>query len=81
MKKGNKSEAATLLQKTEVTLQDSEENLRNAYYYTRSLIEASLHPLVTINAGGKITDVNLATEKATDFPRNTLYFQLTEKRH
>jgi len=72
MKKGNKSEAATLHQKTEVTLQDSEENLRNAYHYTRSLIEASLDPLVTINAEGKITDVNLATEKATGFPRNTL---------
>jgi PAS domain S-box-containing protein len=72
MKKGNKSENATLHQKTEVTLQDSEENLRNAYHYTRSLIEASLDPLVTINAEGKITDVNLATEKATGFPRNTL---------
>jgi PAS domain S-box-containing protein len=72
MKKGNKSEDTTLHQKTEVTLQDSEENLRNAYHYTRSLIEASLDPLVTINAEGKITDVNLATEKATGFPRNTL---------
>ena len=72
MKKGNKSEAATLHQKTEVTLQNSQENLRNAYHYTRSLIEASLDPLVTINAEGKITDVNLATEKATGFPRNTL---------
>ena len=72
MKKGNKSEDATLHQKTEETLQDSEENLRNAYHYTRSLIEASLDPLVTINAEGKITDVNLATEKATGFPRNTL---------
>jgi PAS domain S-box-containing protein len=72
MKKGNKSENATLHQKTEVTLQDSEENLRNAYHYTRSLIEASLDPLVTINAEGKITDVNLATEKATGFPRNSL---------
>jgi PAS domain S-box-containing protein len=72
MKKGNKSEAATLHQKTEVTLQNSQENLRNAYHYTRSLIEASLDPLVTINAEGKITDVNLATEKATGFPRNSL---------
>jgi PAS domain S-box-containing protein len=72
MKKGNKSENATLHQKTEVTLQNSEENLRNAYHYTRSLIEASLDPLVTINAEGKITDVNLATEKATGFTRNSL---------
>ncbi len=72
MKKGNKSEDTTLHQKTKVTLRDSEENLRNAYHYTRSLIEASLDPLVTINAEGKITDVNLATEMATGFPRNTL---------
>ena len=72
MKKGNKSGDVTLHQKTEETLQNSEENLRNAYHYTRSLIEASLDPLVTINAEGKITDVNLATEKATGFPRNTL---------
>jgi PAS domain S-box-containing protein len=72
MKKGIKSEVTTLHQETEITLHDSEENLRNAYHYTRSLIEASLDPLVTINAEGKITDVNLATEKATGFPRNTL---------
>src|ERR1035437_5984395 len=72
MRKGNKSEAATLLEKKEVTMQDSEENVRNAYHYTRSLIEASLDPLETINADGKIPDVNLATEKGTAFPRNTL---------
>lgn len=72
MKKGNKSGDATLHQKTEETLQNNEENLRDAYQYTRSLIEASLDPLVTINAEGKITDVNLATEKATGYPRNTL---------
>jgi PAS domain S-box-containing protein len=72
MKKGNKSETATRLRKTEVTQQDSHEIVRNAYHYTRSLIEASLDPLVTINAEGKITDVNLATEKATGFPRETL---------
>ena len=72
MKKANKSEVATLHQMTEVTLKESEEILRNAYHYTRSLIEASLDPLVTINAEGKISDVNLATEKATGFPRNSL---------
>ncbi|MDH2917034.1 MAG: PAS domain S-box protein, partial [Gallionella sp.] len=36
-----------------------------ASQYARSLIEASLDPLVTINAVGKITDVNHATEKVT----------------
>jgi len=36
-----------------------------ASQYARSLIEASLDPLVTINADGKITDVNEATVKVT----------------
>jgi PAS domain S-box-containing protein len=33
--------------------------------YARNLIEASLDPLVTISAEGKITDVNKATEQVT----------------
>jgi PAS domain S-box-containing protein len=33
--------------------------------YSRSLIEASLDPLVMISAEGKITDVNTATEQVT----------------
>lgn len=33
--------------------------------YARNLIETSLDPLVTINAEGKITDANKATERAT----------------
>ena len=37
----------------------------SASLYARNLIEASLDPLVTISAEGKITDVNLATEKIT----------------
>ncbi len=37
--------------------------------YTRSLIEASLDPLVTISAGGKILDVNEASIKVTGIPR------------
>jgi len=40
--------------------------------YARSLIEASLDPLVTISANGKITDVNEATIKATGVPRKML---------
>ena len=40
--------------------------------YARSLIEASLDPLVTINAEGKITDVNNATEEATGWSRGKL---------
>ncbi len=37
--------------------------------YARSLLEASLDPLLTISAGGKITDVNKATEQATGLAR------------
>ena len=40
--------------------------------YTRSLIEASLDPLVTISPEGKITDVNEATIKVTGFSRESL---------
>jgi len=40
--------------------------------YARSLIEASLDPLVTISPDGKITDVNEATVKVTGLPREKL---------
>ncbi len=46
--------------------------LRAASLYTRSLIEASLDPLVTISPQGVITDVNEATEQATGVPREKL---------
>jgi len=45
---------------------------RQAAQYARSLIEASLDPLVTISADGKITDVNEATIKVTGIPRDGL---------
>jgi PAS domain S-box-containing protein len=45
---------------------------QRASAYTRSLIEASLDPLVTINVEGKITDVNMATERVTGCSRNEL---------
>ena len=41
---------------------------RQAAQYARSLIEASLDPLVTISPEGKITDVNEATVKVTGLP-------------
>ncbi|MFB3916033.1 MAG: PAS domain S-box protein [Terriglobales bacterium] len=43
-----------------------------ANVYNRSLIEASLDPLVTIGPDGKITDVNAATEQATGYTRDSL---------
>ncbi|MCZ7362124.1 MAG: PAS domain S-box protein [Candidatus Methanoperedens sp.] len=49
-----------------------EEQLRTASLYARSLIEASLDPLVTISADGKIMDVNKATELVTGVSREQL---------
>lgn len=53
-------------------LKRKEKELRDSSQYSRSLIEASLDPLVTINAGGKIMDVNRATEIITGVPREQL---------
>ncbi|RXA17846.1 PAS domain S-box protein, partial [Methanosarcina sp. MSH10X1] len=50
----------------------AEEALRLSNIYNRSLIEASLDPLVTIGPDGKITDVNRATELVTGHSRNEL---------
>ena len=47
-----------------------EEALRLSNVYNRSLIEASLDPLVTIGYDGKITDVNEATEQVTGYSRS-----------
>lgn len=46
--------------------------LKQASQYARSLIEASLDPLVTISADGKITDVNEATIKVTGISKEKL---------
>lgn len=50
----------------------AEEALQAASKYDRSLIEASLDPLVTISAEGKITDVNAGTERVTGYSREEL---------
>lgn len=50
----------------------AQEALRASSLYSRSLIESSLNPLVTISADGKITDVNEATVNVTGIPRNNL---------
>ena len=64
----------------------AEEMMRLSNAYNRSLIEASLDPLVTIGPDGKITDVNEATELVTGYSRNELigtdfldYFSEPEK--
>jgi PAS domain S-box-containing protein len=62
-----------LLMSTDITeKKQAEEKLRYASAYARSLIEASLDPLVTISPEGKITDVNEATSKLTGKPREQL---------
>jgi PAS domain S-box-containing protein len=48
------------------------EESRATALYARSLLEASLDPLVTISPDGKITDVNAATELVTGAPRAQL---------
>jgi len=48
--------------------------MKNESYYTRSLIEASLDPLITINIEGKITDMNEAFPEITGVNR----LQLTD---
>ncbi len=50
----------------------TEESLRLSNSYNRSLIEASLDPLVTIAPDGRITDVNKATENVTGYSREEL---------
>ena len=50
----------------------AEQGLHAASLYARSLIEASLDPLVTISPEGRITDVNRATEQVTGATRESL---------
>lgn len=64
----------------------AEKELRTASLYARSLIEASLDPLVTISADGKVMDVNKATEFTTGVSRDQVigsdfsdYFTQPEK--
>lgn len=48
------------------------DSVKLASQYARSLIEATLDPLVTIDVNGKITDVNEAMVKASDRTREKL---------
>jgi PAS domain S-box-containing protein len=51
---------------------EREAELSSSSLYARSLIEASIDPLVTISITGKITDVNSATEIVTGIERDKL---------
>ncbi|MCD1294529.1 hypothetical protein CUJ83_05880 [Methanocella sp. CWC-04] len=50
----------------------AQERIMEAERYARSLIEANLDALVTIDRSGLITDVNKATEQLTGFSREEL---------
>jgi PAS domain S-box-containing protein len=65
-------ETTLLLTFSDITARKKAEESVDAALYARSLLEASLDPLVTISADGKITDVNTATEQATGLNRNCL---------
>jgi len=63
---------AGMINRADISRHRAEEAMRLAGVYNRSLIEASLDPLVTISADGKITDVNAATEWVTGCSRERL---------
>jgi PAS domain S-box-containing protein len=50
----------------------AEDEIRAAAAYNRSLIEANLNPMFTIGRDGAISDVNIATERATGYERAEL---------
>ena len=60
------------MQERTTDLSKVNEALRQAGAYDRSLIEASLDPLVTIGPDGRITDVNRATGKCPAAPATEL---------
>ena len=53
-------------------LKANEQALRAASHYSRSLIEANLDPLMTIDTHGKISDINQSSEKVTGKARDVL---------
>ena len=68
-------DGSTLILEMDIDITDrkrTEEALRAAQRYNRSLIEAGLDPLVTISRDGKIMDVNRATELVSGLSRQEL---------
>jgi PAS domain S-box-containing protein len=68
----NKPIAFSEINRDITELKRKEREIHETALYSRRLIEASLDPLVTISARGKIMDVNKATENATGMPRKKL---------
>jgi PAS domain S-box-containing protein len=65
-------QSAATLNTADVERRRAEEALRQAGAYNRSLLEASLDPLVTIGRDGTVTDVNAAAETVTGVSREAL---------
>jgi PAS domain S-box-containing protein len=70
--KGGKPIGYLLMSNDISARKQAEEQVHVNSLYARSLIEASLDPLVTISPAGKITDLNEATAKVTGLPREQL---------
>ncbi|MDP3857478.1 MAG: ATP-binding protein [Stagnimonas sp.] len=64
--------AARSIERLDRTRTDAETELRHASAYNRSLIEASVDPLVTISPDGKVTDANEATIQLAGLGREEL---------
>ncbi len=69
---GGESQGLSMVVRDVTAQRRADEAARKAGAYSRSLIEASLDPLVTIAPDGKITDVNAATERITGLGREAL---------
>lgn len=68
----HRNNLAVLVTSRTAELAEATDVAEAASQYARSLIDASLDPLVTISAEGKITDVNKATELVTGKDRSML---------
>jgi len=64
--------AGVVLVFRDVTERKRAEEFKQSSQYTRSLVEASMDPLVTISPDGKVTDVNEATVQVTGVAREKL---------
>lgn len=74
MRRGHAGRLPEILEiNTDITTRRrAEEALRLVSVYNRSLIEASLDPLITIDLEGRVSDVNSATELITGYSRTDL---------
>ena len=68
----HRNNLADLVTSRTAELEEAKDVAEAASQYARSLIEASLDPLVTISPEGKIVDVNKATEFVTGKDRTSL---------